>query len=988
MRALDWWRDRPRKYKLVIIALALYGLYGLAGYFGGSPWLRSAVVDGIAEVTGREVQLEGAVFNPYGLAVTLEDFVLLDPDGGDFVAFDRLYFDFELSSLFRWSIHFDDFELQRPRVHVTREESGGFNFDDLLALGGQASAQEAGLAEDPKILPVSVSRLALSGGEVRYRDESRGELRTMVLDELDFQVDDFSTRGDGTDGNDYALNVTSSEGGRFRWTGNLSLEPLTLDGRLALSGLALGPLAGFYEDRLRFDLLGGELDIATAYTLDLGGDAFRYSLSDGSVTLNNLRLRQPELDEDTLAVPKMTIAGIALDSAATSLEVERLALEQPSLLVRQLEEGVDLESLVVTGASQAAPGEGDSKAAPEEAQADTTQDESENNAAESPWRFRLNTLALKDAGLRYSDRTLRSPGELELQPLNLTVNGIQWGGEGDFEYQGKTRLNGAGDIQISGDGNLDPVRTDLRLQAQAVALAPLEPWIQDGARLALTSGNISTDLNASARKLGASPVITATGELSGQNIELREGGDRPLFQLDAFNLAGIDFKLGERSLGADRLDLNGLALESVVDEQGRGTMKRIRRDGEPETSDSANGDEAEPWRIRLADINVRNSQLEYADRSLEPDFSLGLFGIKVDMANFDTRGDQSARFTLNADLDRYAPLKVNGRIKPDPGQPFADLAIVLKNYEMNSLTPYTGLYLGRTVKSGQLALDTDLKVVDTKLESTTDLRARSFFLGGKVQSEQAVNAPVRLGLALLRNREGLIRLQVTASGDLADPSVGVSGLIFGAITNVLVKAATSPFSMLANLVGSENLDRIPFATGASELDDKGRERLRKLDQVLTKRPTLQMKLAGSWNQADRVALARQERIAAWGADEWPGVEVAAEDDAFRQHIRRAYSANLDQNPDSLVELADDATAEARREHKRKVAVRAFEALVEQGAAKIAEARLQKLASRRASAAKAYLLQSGGIDAGRLFLQSEPLEGQEPVVGVQVGLSAP
>lgn len=979
--ARDWWRQRPRKHKILLIALVVYGLYGLAGYFGGSPWLRSAIVDGLSEATGREVQLERAVFNPYGLAVTLEDFAFFDPDGEAFVAFDRVHLDFELSSLFRWSWHFDVFELEGPRVRVTRNPDGGFNFDDLLALADEGAEPKAESAsgDETSIPRVSVGNFSLDRGVVEYHDRSRGELRSLALDELDFEVRDFHTRGDGIGDNDYSLALTSPDGGHFLWTGNLTVSPLTLDGKLELGGLALEPLVRFYEDRVRFSVPSSEVAMATDYSLDLGGDEIGYSLADGSVTVNDLRVRQPDLDEDTLAIPELAIEGIALDSTDTSVEAERLALEEPSLLVRQLEDGVDLQSLVVTGDNESGQSSDDSQGK------ETGEDEG-SATTESPWRMRLNTLALNEARLRYRDRTLRSPGELELQPLDLRVNDIQWGGEGDFRYEGNTRLNGKGDIRFSGGGHLDPARADLHLRAEAVALAPLEPWLRDSARVALDSGQVSTDLRAEATKLTDSPAITATGELSGEAIELREDGDRPLFQLDAFNLAGIDFNLAERSLGADRVDLNGLALTSVIDEQGRGTGERIRRN-EPDTASGEPADgENNPWRIRAGEIHVRDSSLSFDDRSLNPDFTFSLNRLRADLRNLDTGGDQAAPVTLKADVDRYAPLSVQGRIRPSG--PFVDLAITLESYEMNSLTPYTGRYIGRTVESGQLGFNADMQLAGTRLESSTDLRAQEFFLGEKVKSEEAINAPVKLGLAVLRNREGLIRLPVTSSGDLAAPNVSVSGIIVQAITNSLVKAATSPFDMLANLAGGKEIDTIAFPAGAAEPDEQTRETLDAIKEVLTQRPTLQMKLAGSWTREDRVALARADRIQAWGEEDWTGVEAAAEKPAFRRHIRRAYRDTLEQDPDQLVELAEGADAEARQAHKRRVAVAAFEALVRHNADRVADERLQKLASRRAAAARAWLVETGGIEGDRLAVQSRPLEGQAPITGVQVGLLIP
>src|SRR5690606_39700760 len=113
------------------------------------------------------------------------------------------------------------------------------------------------------------------------------------------------------------------------------------------------------------------------------------------------------------------------------------------------------------------------------------------------------------------------------------------------------------------------------------------------------------------------------------------------------------------------------------------------------------------------------------------------------------------------------------------------------------------------------------------------IRAANFFLGDSIPSDEALKAPIKLGLAVLRDRSGMIDLPVKARGDLNDPSVSVSGIILRALTNVMIKAATSPFSALAALAGGEELNHIVFIGGDNQPTVAGGAQMATLAQLLS-----------------------------------------------------------------------------------------------------------------------------------------------------------
>ncbi|MDF1821441.1 MAG: DUF748 domain-containing protein [Alcanivoracaceae bacterium] len=1006
MGFVDSWRQRPRSHRIGIIVFLLYVVYGLVGYFALSPLLRSSIQSGLSEASGRDVDLERVVFNPLGLTLTLENFALRDADGTEFVAFDRLYTDFELSSLFRLSWHFDVLELDRPRINISQTGPRDFNFDDIVARALADSGEAPQTDEGAGIPAFSISELVLSAGDFRFRDMTRGEPQELVMDDLNFEILDFSTRSDGADGNNYSLAITSPEGGRFEWSGSMSVEPLILNGRLEMAGLELPPFADFYREKLRFDIPEGQLDIATNYSVDLSGEEVLVTLVDGSVRLRDFRVRQPGLEQDTLTLPELTIQGVALNSTEQALAIDSLTLREPALMARQTSAGIDLAGLfdppADAGTVEADTGEADTVAdsaagAQEEAQ-DTVQEEtSEPGPADagtaptdtpsqpvaSAWQVALARMDLQQGRVTFREDNLREPAEVLITPINLVMENLLWGREGEFTYEGDATIAGQGALAYSGAGQLQPLRVDLTLTASDVGLLPLEPWLREQARLDLAGGQVSAEISATVKDEQGNIQVTGGGQVSGREISVLELDGAPLLQLQAFDLADISVDVAARELAVRRTDVSGLAIETVIDEQGRHVADRVVI---PVAAPVKVG-ETPQWRIRLGDVRLKDSSLAMQDLSMSPDFSFGLYELNGRLRSVDTRSQSPSQLSLSASVDRYAPLRVDGALKLATEAPYGDLDISLENYEMTSLTPYTGLYVGHEVTSGQLGLSMRMTLEGMLLDSRTELRAQNFYLGEKVESEEAIKAPVKLGLAVLRNRDGLIQLPVKASGDLSDPSVSVRGIILKALGNILVKAATSPFSMLAAMAGGDDLDMVPFPAGAATPSDQGRSRLNALVKVLAERPTLQMQLAGTWTREDSEALARQDQVAALWGDDWDSLDTAVDSWNFRRKVRNAYRELTGEDAYALAQIADDADGEARDAYEREVARAAFKALVQRGADNMAGDRLQALAAQRSQAAKAWLVQEGGVDSGRLFLQSEALRDQAPVSGVQVGLAA-
>ncbi len=307
-----------------------------------------------------------------------------------------------------------------------------------------------------------------------------------------------------------------------------------------------------------------------------------------------------------------------------------------------------------------------------------------------------------------------------------------------------------------------------------------------------------------------------------------------------------------------------------------------------------------------------------------------------------------------------------------------------------------------------------------QLKSKNVITLDQFNFGEKVNSPDATHLPVRLAVAILKDRDGKIVLDVPIEGSLSDPKFRVGKVVTRAILNILEKAATSPFSLLGALVGGggEELGFDDFAAGSTKLTAEDEKKLDSLAKALYARPALKLEIAGSIDPVgdreglQRVALDRAIRERVWTKLRKSEratnsvAELVVPPEVRARYVKKLYAeafaakkitpALIAANSNLTAYAAEISSHEPRfrkgaqlLEHRhptasvkpKTIAAPAtklvpppdpMEALL-LATFPVSDADFQTLAARRAQAVQAYLLQTGKVDASRLFLTAAGAE---------------
>jgi hypothetical protein len=288
--------------------------------------------------------------------------------------------------------------------------------------------------------------------------------------------------------------------------------------------------------------------------------------------------------------------------------------------------------------------------------------------------------------------------------------------------------------------------------------------------------------------------------------------------------------------------------------------------------------------------------------------------------------------------------------------------------------PYVGKYAGYRLMRGKFNLDLGGGVTANKLSATNHLVLDQFTLGDKVDSPDATHLPVRLGVALLKDRSGKIALDLPLEGSLDDPKFNMGSVISQAFGDIITKITTSPFSALGAVFGGngEELSYQEFAPGSAELQPGGTKKLEALVKGLSERPGLAVEIQGSVDpKADGERLPRQQDTSHVSRDELEATKaraiqaVAAEAESARR--RRNSPASGAAQPAESAQGARNAQAPKAATPSASLEENLPKSgLMPEGV----DIGLKQLARQRAERVKEYLLQVGKVDNERVFLADE------------------
>jgi len=950
----------PKGLKPAVATLAIApALYSLLGFLVLPGVAQQVVNRQLPRFVTQPASLERLEFNPFTLELTLHR-LRLGEAGKEQLAFERLYGKLQWDSLWIGYLHLADIRLEAPQARIGFDKGGQLNLTRLFKL--PASAPEESKAPSAPF-PLRLDRFLLSSGQVHYQDLSQGEPVEVSYDGLELELRQLGTLpGDNAE---LKLHASSPQGGRLQWNGQLSLVPLHSSGRLGIDQIGLRTWWPYVRKAVPLVLEDGKLSLASDYRLDLA-KGLQLHLQNASLKLAPFALKAPD-GSPLVRLQSLEVGKTALDLGKRQVsigQVQGQGLE--AWAAREADGDLNWQKLFHSSPDEAPSGKSSS---PGETKQPTP-------PKENPWQILLADARLRGSRLHLADRAPEEDVELQVGALDLALSDFDSLGQKPFRLELDTGIGRQGRLKGSARVSLSPLAVQAQVETRDLDLRPAQAYISPFIRLELRSGHLDTNLKVDL-KGGEELALQVDGRASIRQLHTLDTiKGRDFVKWRQLDLEGLSYHHGDR-LAIDKVqlrqpyarflineDLTTNVSELVIAQSGDGDARKDRNDKSRAAQSKASPDLG----IHIGAVEIRDGSANFADFSLKPNFATAIQQLNGQIGTLDNRRPRPASVDIKGKVDRYAPVSIKGSLNPFDPLASLDIETRFQRVELTTLTPYSGKFAGYRIHKGRLNLDLHYRIEKGLLNADNKLVLEQLQLGERVDSPDAVDLPIRLAVALLKDSQGRIAIDLPLKGDLNNPEFKVMPIVWQTLRNLVVRAAQAPFKFLAGLGnGAADLSQVEFGPGSSELDSAARHNLDRLAKALKERPQLRLEIEGMSGQAADGPLLAEQRLEReyqkiyYRMLQHRGEKVPESPDLVRVPaseknvlLEGIYRSRLKRQPPAEWANLDK---EPRAAKLRMALLDSWED---------SQLLLRQLAQARATSIKTYLVEQGGLDDQRIY----------------------
>ncbi|AHI75578.1 hypothetical protein DR63_1367 [Burkholderia thailandensis E264] len=884
-----------------------------------------------------------------------------------------------------------------------------------VAAPAAAASSAAANADKEKAQPLdlTIKRFAINDGTLNLNDASLATPAAISLTHVATTLADFTLAGKTPAR--YTLATDVASGGSLKAEGAFSLAARQADTKLVVDALALPVVQPYLAGATSARVLDGALSTSVNAKADWSKTPLDAQVSDSELGLKSLKIALPNAKTPAVVLPDARVKVTKIDLAARTAEIASVDATGLALDVARLQNGrIDLASLA---------GEG-GKAAGGKPAASTKPSARGAQPAAPAWRYRIDELNVKDAKANFTDRTTPRPVKLAIAPLALNVRQISEDLSKPLPVKLTATLNRKGSLDLSGNVTTSPLKVGLKLNGNRLDAAAFEPYFGSMLNATIASALLNAKGDLSVEQAKHAMKASYRGDAALVDVRMLDKATSDPFagwrSLALANLKASYDDVRGTDVDASRVTFSNFYGRVLLDAQGKlnlrevvakesGPAQSLTRDASgkepipltPQAASQAKAATAasasalasaaaaspasgaalvraaappqHPVRLHFGQLLLQSGRVTYTDNFIKPNYTANLVAINGTVGAFGTDSTTPAPVDVAAKLAANGPITIKGTVNPLIEKPSLDLTATAHDIELTNLTPYSAKYAGYPITKGKLNVDLNYKLDNDLLTANNHIFIDQLTFGEHVENDTATKLPVRLAIALLKNSRGEIDVNIPVSGSLSNPEFSIGGLIWRAVLNLIAKAVTSPFTLLAHAFGGsgEELGYVEFEPGRSTLSDASKKKLDTISTMLADKPSIRLDLIGRVDPekdlpglrdayVDR--LVRQQKLKdVVGQGESIDPRTVKVDPAeYTKYLTKAYKAADFKKPRNMIGLTktlpDDDMRKALADH-----------------ASVDDSSLRALAQARAQAVRQYL--EGKVDPSRMFIVAPKLDAK-------------
>ncbi len=1038
------------------IAAALVGLYALLGFEVAPRIVRSQAISFVKKEYGRDLGIGVVRVNPFLLQFEVNDLSLPDADGQPMLGFRRLFVDFEVSSIWHRGYVFKDVTIEAPALHAVVRPGGAFNLADLAPKEPAPKDQEPSQLPSVWLQSLAVSNGAVAFSDrARAKPLERSfspvnfalkDFRT-TPEGGGFRLSATSESGEGFDWK-----------GRFQAAPALASQgELAIHGLKARNiGEALGDALPFEMDTGLIEL-GGHYEVALGDAPSVKLNLPKISVTGLGLRARGADADWVEVPAIVVSDTKVSIPARTVsisDITVTDMKVQAWMAPDGTVNLTQLFAPVPATQAAATDVPRAgepevaiaAPEDAAAPSAPAPAPAAPPAGAADAGTTPAPsaapaWSVDVATTQVAHAAIDFEDRRGETAKRFVVSPLDATLRGASMDLAKPVAVTLAMVINDVAPFKAEGTVTPEPLAADLAIALTGARMQILQPYVLPVADLTITDGKLTVEGKVRLDPPEApGPDLRFDGDVT---IDSFASIDNTL-KKDFVNFRRLELRKISYAMGPDSASIDQVLVQqpfarviispervinvsAVMDPKGTAAAlearrasaaadasltpaQRKKRDREREAAEEqaakdrkATGAKAPPalaplpketMPVRIRLVRIEQGTMDFADNSVQPNFAARVEHLAGTMTGLSSDPASHAKLDFKGRVGEFSPVTITGEVQPFSFERYADIGLKFENISLPIFNPYSGRFAGYSIAKGKLTTDLHYLITDRKLDAKHHIVIDQLEWGEATGGKDEATLPVKFATVLLRDRNGVIDLNIPVTGTLDDPQFRIGPIIWQVIKNLIVKAVTAPFALLGALFsGAEEAQHVDFAAGSAVLDPTTAGQLGALAKSLVEKPGLKVDVPiGALPELDGPALLDLAYQSALADAVNTTLPAPRKEGATRPTFEALPSKDQVAVLTALVKKQAGAEPEIPEPPEPPEGTSRDDAKAMQQAAAIAylekearshvsvpESEYARLAEARAEAVQRALLEGSGLEPERVFLVRDgkvtPLDGK-------------
>lgn len=840
--------------KLISI-FAFLVLYSLAGFLLLPWYLEKQLVSITQDRLALNSSVDNIYFNPFSFYFEINDVVINELDGKNLLKLSHFNTNFQASRLLLLkaqlaNVTLDGMELNFERLSQTdntltvlaKHWANSSPQDSINDTSSELSADSELLTDEEAVpsnrLPaIEILSLSLKNINANLTDSSLPTAFKTTVGIQSLQIDSFSTILDARGTNQITIDFEQQS--QLTVNGDFGINPLQFDGTVSLDNFPADIASRYAQDTLPARIDSGRVNIEFDYFANLAETVPAIVLDNVMVELQTLAITENNTAAPFAELHSVAIANAELNIPENSIHLESLILDGFELDA-ELNNEKQLNLLRMVESLEA------SLALTAPSQLDEPEVSANVSADATPWRAHLDSFVIRDTNLSFRDESLEQLFTLT-STLNGSIDNISTQENSSFPLDLNVRLGSGGDILVNGDVQVIPELTlNSTVSITDLDLTVAQPYINEYVFAELQRGVLEIDAQLAAT---STDPFSFRGSLSLRDLTASDSQlDETLVAFDSLAIDAMNFSTTANSFEISEVSLSSLFARVIINEDGSSNISRSIKPpaASPNLNTNSTPNLAEqnspPLAITVGQVRIDNGSANFTDRDLPIVFNANISSLSGSAEGFATNTSQPTNINLEGEVDEFGLVQINSVLKPFAVTDQSQIQVNFTNINMPAMTPYVIKFAGREIAEGTVDLILNYDVESGELQANNQLILNNLKLGERIESPDAIDLPLDLALALLKDGNGVIDLEIPITGDVNDPEFNFGPAIRRALSNVFTNIVAAPFRLLGNLVGSgeNSLESIRFLPGRTDIAAPEREVLVKLGEALQLRPQLML----------------------------------------------------------------------------------------------------------------------------------------------------